>query len=534
MSVRLESLAGALRARSPRLRRHALAICMLGALAANSAVAQNYRYISEIGTSGTGALDYPNDVQIDPASHNILVSDANHSRVVVFGPAGNYVNAFGSNGNGAGQLGYAAGIAIDPSSHNVFVSDYYNDRVEVFSASGTYLSQFSIGNGNTACAVAIQPGSHNILVSDGYSASVQIYNSAQTYVGSIGSAANFDYACSLAIAANGNILVGDQTNNNVQVFSSAGSFISAFGSAGSGDGQFATPSPGGIAVDQSNGNIVVADYGNNRVQIFDANGGYLSQFGGYGISAGQFNGPTGVAIDPATHNLFIADRGNNRVQEFTSCGPTLVSLSVLPLTQALNQSIFFSASIGNAVSPSGIVSMFSDDGTLVCTAVSYGDPQASCSGLMQLGTHAVTAVYSGNSSIPSGCSSATAVTVVPDLTQAPTSATLVGPPNGIDEGDVFTLDVTVSTNGIARAQSAAAPAPTGFFTFYDGSNVLADVPLAGAQATYTNRISGGAHTFSAKYSGDGSFTSASGNVSVSANTPSDEIHYSSFEVVQGN
>ena len=64
--------------------------------------------------------------------------------------------------------------------------------------------------------------------------------------------------------------------------------------------------------------------------------------------------------------------------------------------------------------------------------------------------------------------------------------------------------------------------------------VLAYVPLTGTQASCTNRIAGGARTFSATYSGDGSFASATGNVSMSANTPSDEIHYSSFEVLQGN
>jgi DNA-binding beta-propeller fold protein YncE len=459
-------------------------MAVLGALAANPALAQSYRYVNEFGTTGSGTLDYPNDVHIDPVTRNILVTDAFNNRVVVFNSAGFYLSAFGSSGTGNGQFAYPAALTIDPATRYVVVADYSNDRVQVFNSSGGYLSQFSLGPGNNACGVAIQPGSHNILASDGYSSAVQIFNSAGTYTGSFGSASNFGYACSMAIAANGNILVADQTNTNVQIFSSAGS--------------------------------------------------YLTQFGSYGIAPGQFHGPTGVAIDPSTHNLFVADRSNNRIQEFSSCGPTLISLSVLPQTQAENQSIFFSASIGNAVSPSGIVSMLSDDGSLICSAVTYGDPQAACTGLMQLGTHSVTAVYSGNGSIASGCSTSVPVTVVTNLTPTGTTLNLVGPPNGINEGYVFTLNATTTSPRPAGKTSTSVAQPSGFVTFYDGSNVLAAVPLSGNQASYSNRIGGGAHDFSAVYSGDGTFATATGTSSTSVTTPADAIYYGNFEILQGN
>ena len=515
-------------------RRLLLCVAVFGALAVSVAQAQSYRYVNEFGTTGSGSLDYPNDVHIDPVSRNILVTDAFNNRVVVFNPAGYYLSSFGSSGNGNGQFAYPAALTIDPTTRNIVVADYSNDRVQIFNSSGAYLRQFSLGSGNNACGVAIQPGSNNILASDGYSGSVQIFNSAGSYVGAFGSNSNFGYACNMAIAGNGNILVADETNTNVQIFNSAGSYLAQFGGSGSGNGQFAEPSPGGIAIDAVSGNIVVADYGNDRIEIFDSSGNYLSQFGSRGVAAGQFEGPTGVAIDPSTHNLFVADRGNNRIQEFSACGPTLVILSVLPQTQAQGQAIFFSASIGNAVSPSGIVSMLSDDGSLICSAVSYGDPQAACTGLMQLGTHAVTAVYSGNGSVPSGCSTSVPVTVISNLSPTGTTLNLVGPPNGINEGYVFTLNATTSSPRPAGKASTSVAQPSGFVTFYDGTNALASVPLNGAQASYSNRIGGGTHSFSAVYSGDGTFATATGSASVSVNTPADAIYYGNFEVAQGN
>ncbi|MGA9332882.1 MAG: 6-bladed beta-propeller [Rudaea sp.] len=516
-------------------KRQAVAACLvlIAALCAHPASAQTYRYLGTIGTSGPGTLDFPNDVQIDPVSHHLVVTDANNNRVVVFNSAGTYLTSFGSGGTGNGQFDYPAGIGIDPASQDVFVADYYNHRVQQFDASGNYLGQFAIVDDTTPCGIVIQPTSHNIVVSTGYGASVQRYSPALSYLDAFGSSTNFGYACDMRIAPNGNILVSDETVYNVQIFSASGSPLGTFGSYGSGNGQFG--SPNGIAIEPGSGNIVVVDSGNNRIEIFDSSGNYLNQFGSYGSAPGQFNVPVGAAIDTVSHHLFVDDRGNNRIQEFAACGSTPVSLSVLPQTQQVNQAILFSASIGNAISPSGTVSMLAEDGSLVCTATTYGDPQAACSGYIQLGVHTVSAAYSGDAVNPSGCSQATTVAVVTNTMPTATTVALVGPPNGINQGDVFTLDATVSFTSSPGSANPANVADTlgGFVTFMDGSNVLANVPLNGNEASYSNRIIGGAHQFSAIYSGDGGYASASGNSDVSASVPADDIFYDSFEVPPG-
>lgn len=507
----------------------------IATLASHPAIAQTYLYLGDIGTSGPGALNFPNDVQIDAVSHNILVSDAHNNRVVVFNSAGTYLKSFGTGGIGDGQFNYPTGIAIDPQTRDIFVADYYNYRVERFGSDGTYLSQFAmVGDHMTPCGVVIQPGSRNIVVSTGYGASVQRFAPNLSYLGPFGDSTNFDYACFMTIAANGNILVADETVNNVQTFTPAGAAVSQFGSYGSGNGQFS--SPNGMVIDPGTGHILVVDSGNDRIQVFDASGNYLSQFGGTGIAAGKFQVPVGLALDKVSNHLLVADRGNNRIQRFATCGSTLVSLSVLPGTQSANQAMLFSASIGNVVSPSGTVSMIAEDGSLVCTATTYGDPQAACSGYIQLGVHAVSAAYSGDAVTPSGCSQPSTVAVIDNTAPTGTTVTLVGPPNGIHQGEVFTLDATMAqtlTPGF-EAPMKTADAGTGFITFMDGTSVLANVSMTGSNASYSNRIRGGAHSFSAVYSGDGTFASATANASVSAVTPPDDIFYDSCEVLPGN
>jgi hypothetical protein len=244
----------------------------------------------------------------------------------------------------------------------------------------------------------------------------------------------------------------------------------------------------------------------------------------------------GLAFDPSSRDLLIADRSNNRVQRFAACGSTLVSLSVLPQTQALGQAVFFSASIGNVVSPSGIVSIYSDNGGLVCTAVTYGDPQASCSGNLTLGMHAVTAVYGGDGTIPSGCSDPTVVTVIDDTMLTATNASLLlspADPASWLQGKPITLTHSISA-GPGNAPASASAVYAGFVTFYDGTNVLAQIPLTGNQAQYSNAFTGGSHQFSSVYSGDGTHQTSSDGQSATVIAPADDLLYSGFEVPPGS
>jgi len=458
-----------------------------------------------------------------------MIADAGNDRVAVYDQEGNFQYAIG-----AGQLSGASGIAIDPANGHVFVGKYYGGTVLEYANDGTYIGSIGGGNIPNPCGVALQPGTGNLLVSTGFGHVVDIFTQGGAAAGSFGSSANFGYACDIAVAPGGKLYISDETNTNVQVFTSAGAPLFAFGSGGSGNGQFSAPSPTALAVDPTSGRVIVADYGNDRVEIFDGNGRYIEQFGSSGSGDGQFSGPFGVALDAGTHSLFIGDRGNNRVEVFSSCGPSPVSISALPQTQQFGQPTLFTVTISNIVQPGGTVSVSGEDGTVLCSAATFGDPQAACSGFVGLGVHLVTAEWSGDGINPSGCSSALTVAAVTDLTPMSSTLNLVGPPNNIDQGNPFTLTANVQPGPVAGQRPQTAPAQTGFVTFYDGSNALAAVPLAAGQALYSNRIGPGSHTFRAVYSGDGSYTTANDSTTIATQAPADEIYYGNFEVAQGN
>jgi hypothetical protein len=89
---------------------------------------------------------------------------------------------------------------------------------------------------------------------------------------------------------------------------------SSFGTGGTGNGQFGTGGPVGIAFDGTN--VWAVDPGNTRVQKFTAStGAYVSQFDG-SSSGLVFSAPTGIAIGPTSAHLYVLDAPHGRVVKF--------------------------------------------------------------------------------------------------------------------------------------------------------------------------------------------------------------------------
>ena len=132
------------------------------------------------------------------------------------------------------------------------------------------------------------------------------------------------------------------------------------------------------------------------------------------------------------------------------------------------------------------------DGTGVATFTTAG---------LSVGTHSITAVYSGDNSFQSSTSSAVNQVVNKANTSVATVASSFNP-SVFGQATVLSTTVTVVAPGAGQ--------PTGTVTFLDGVTQIGTVTINGSgQATLTvSSLAVGVHSIKATYSGDGNFNSS--------------------------
>jgi DNA-binding beta-propeller fold protein YncE len=106
--------------------------------------ADTFKLLRKIGTTGhhhelttPGDFSKPTNVAVDKEG-NLYVSDTMNDRVEIFDPDGEFIRAFGKNGDGPGYFARPKGIAIDSDGH-VWVADAMQNRVQVFDDKGRLL-----------------------------------------------------------------------------------------------------------------------------------------------------------------------------------------------------------------------------------------------------------------------------------------------------------------------------------------------------------------------------------------------------------
>jgi autotransporter-associated beta strand protein/adhesin HecA-like repeat protein len=121
------------------------------------------------------------------------------------------------------------------------------------------------------------------------------------------------------------------------------------------------------------------------------------------------------------------------------------------------------------------------------------------------GTHTLTAVYGGDATFATSTSSPLLQTVNPGTD---TATVLTSSANPSALGQTITLTATVT--GVIPG----AGTPTGSVTFQDGTTTLGSAPLngTGRAALATGSLTGGPHTLTAVYGGDGTFHASSSPV----------------------
>ena len=163
------------------------------------------------------------------------------------------------------------------------------------------------------------------------------------------------------------------------------------------------------------------------------------------------------------------------------------------------QTVTFTATVTTGGSPTGTVTFKSGSATLSTVALSGNTASLSTSALA-VGTHTITAIYSGDSTFKASTS--------PGLKQvvnkALTAESLASSQNPSAVGQPVTFTATVSSS---------AGVPTGTVTFKKGATTLGTATLSGGVATFTTSpLPAGSSTITANYGGAGNYSPSSASV----------------------
>jgi hypothetical protein len=175
---------------------------------------------------------------------------------------------------------------------------------------------------------------------------------------------------------------------------------------------------------------------------------------------------------------------------------TITSPSTIYFGQNVSGNATVNSSDGSAMT--GTITFY--DGTRSICVISAAKA-ASCpagAGMgFAVGTHVITAVYSGDAAHLGSTSNAVTVTVLADAI-AQTVTTLTSDLNPATNGQGVTFVVSVGATGSFEG------IPTGEVTFLDGSAVLGTAALtASGEATFSSSsLSPGIHNVTASYAGD--------------------------------
>ena len=230
-------------------------------------------------------------------------------------------------------------------------------------------------------------------------------------------------------------------------------------------------------------------------------------------------------LGPGTHTITAAYSGDTNFATSTgndSASPQVVNQAATTTTvgSAPNPSVFgqpvtFTATVTpvspGAGLPSGTVDFKEGTTDLTPGGVTLSGGVATfTASTLTVGTHTITAVYSGDTDFKTSTGDDSTSPQV--VNKASTTTTLASTPNPSVSGQTVTFTATVA------AVSPGTGTPTGTVNFTEGAATLASgVTLNGSdQATFTiSSLAVGSHTITATYSGDTNFTTSTGSDSAS-------------------
>jgi hypothetical protein len=232
------------------------------------------------------------------------------------------------------------------------------------------------------------------------------------------------------------------------------------------------------------------------VQFFDG----ANSLGTATLSGGSASLTT-ATLAAGTHSITAAYGGDSNYSSSTSPALTQTVLegtinTATALTSSLNPSAYgdqvtFTATISPSSGATGTVTFMDGSSTLGSSTLNASGVATFSTSSLGIGTHSITAQYSGDGNHNGSTSPALSQTV----TRASTSTTLTSDSNPSKAGRTVTFTATVSPS-----------AATGTVEFFDGSTPLGTVAVSGGTASLsTSTLAGGKHSITATYSGDVNF-----------------------------
>lgn len=165
------------------------------------------------------AFNRPAGVAED-GSGNIYVADGyRNTRVVKYGPEGDYIQHWGGPGSAEEQFSLVHGVAAGPGDL-IYVADRGNNRIQVFDADGKFLNLWE-GFG-TPWALTYDADSDSIWVCDGDNGRVLQFSLDGRLLGGFGSDGSepgrLHQVHGIAVGLDGAIYVAETVNQRIQKF----------------------------------------------------------------------------------------------------------------------------------------------------------------------------------------------------------------------------------------------------------------------------------------------------------------------------
>ncbi|HDQ25335.1 MAG TPA: hypothetical protein ENN43_01140 [bacterium] len=231
-----------------------------------------------VSAAAEGAFTTPRAIVVDrERDGSFYVVDSRNHRIQKFGPAGNFILSWGTQGDGPAQFKEPCGIDLGPDG-SVYVSDTWNSRVQVFTPTGRFIMEF-------------------------------------------GREMSMWGPRDLVVTKQGNVFVADTGNGKIEKFSKDGIHLMTIG--GKGDGVLEFNEPFGMVQGPDN-NIYVADRINFRIQVITEEGKYVREFKVDGWERGQIvNGclmEPYISISSGGKYIYITDSSKGQVLRYNLNG----------------------------------------------------------------------------------------------------------------------------------------------------------------------------------------------------------------------